>query len=540
MKNKLKKINTNKLLFAMEIAVLLMIIMIFITDYTDTDLYYLLANGKYILKHGIPHTNPFVFAPFKGGSLPDIVIQNWLYCVIVAGISKIAGSLGLCILEFIFIIGMMFTMYIFLKIRGSNWNKTLTLIVLAITLICFGYINLRPQMFTFILIMTEIICIEKVIKTGNTKYLFIIPLCTLIEINIHASYWIMHYVVFFPYMIPMKKIFKDKIPNSLCDNFKKKQYKPIFITWLMMAVSLFINPYGADSILYVFKALHDNVFGFITIVEQQPLSFGKPTIELFLIFIVVFVIFIAMIYKKRIKFSTIFMYLGFTLLISLQIKWLSFYVIGILFVLSDFIKYLETTKLKEVKISLAYKWFYIGCTFMMAVLFLLIVITTVVSTKEFKPTEEALNTPNATISKDEIKIAEYLKEHNTDKVFTQWDSGNYYEYKGIKVLMDARPELYTIAYSDTNDYDETNLGVQVHIEYGFPAYNTIQKGITTHTGLIRKIDTADEYGKLVDKFDTKYYVVQATTDALYKYVTGHPEKYKLVYKGKNQYLYEKL
>lgn len=115
MKNKLKKINTNKLLFAMEIAVLLMIIMIFITDYTDTDLYYLLANGKYILKHGIPHTNPFVFAPFKGGSLPDIVIQNWLYCVIVAGISKIAGSLGLCILEFIFIIGMMFTMYIFFK-----------------------------------------------------------------------------------------------------------------------------------------------------------------------------------------------------------------------------------------------------------------------------------------------------------------------------------------------------------------------------------------------------------------------------------------
>lgn len=540
MKDKFKKINADKLLFAMELIMLFAIIMIFTTDYTDTDLYYLLANGKYILKHGIPHTNPFVFAPFKGGSLPDIVIQNWLYCVIVAGVSKLAGSLGLCILELTFIIGMMFTMHTFLKIRGSNWNKTLTLIVLAITLICFGYINLRPQMFTFILIMTEIICIEKVIKTGNTKYLFIIPLCTLIEINIHASYWIMHYVVFFPYMIPMKKIFKDKIPNSLCDNFKKKQYKPIFITWLMMAVSLFINPYGADSILYVFKALHDNVFGFITIVEQQPLSFGKPTIELFLIFIVVFVIFIAMIYKKRIKFSTIFMYLGFTLLISLQIKWLSFYVIGILFVLSDFIKYLETTKLKEVKISLAYKWFYIGCTFMMAVLFLLIVITTVVSTKEFKPTEEALNTPNATISKDEIKIAEYLKIHNADRVFTQWDSGNYYEYKGIKVLVDARPELYTIAYSGTNDYDETNLGIQSHIECGLPAYSVTQKGITTNTSLIRKIDTADEYGKLVDKLDTKYYVVQATTDALYKYVTGHPEKYKLVYKGKNQYLYEKL
>lgn len=540
MKNKLKKINADKLLFAMELIILFAIIMAFTTDYTDTDLYYLLANGKYILKHGIPHTNPFVFAPFKGGTLPDIVIQNWLYCIIVAGVSKIAGSLGLCILELIFIIGMMFTMYIFLKIRGSNWNKTLTLIVLAVTLICFGYINLRPQMFTFILIMAEIICIEKSIKTGNAKYLFIIPLCTLVEINIHASYWIMHYVVFLPYMIPMKKILKDKVPDSMCDNFKKGQYKPVFITWLIMAASLFANPYGINAILYVFKALKDNVFSFITIAEQQPLTFGRPTIELYLIFMAVFIIFIVIMCKKRIKISTAFIYLGFTFLILLQIKWLSFYAIGILFVLSDFIKYLETTKLKEMKISLTHKWFYIVCMFIITILFLLIAITTIISTKKIKPTEEALNIPNTTISKDEIKIAEYLKDHNSDRVFTQWDSGNYYEYKGIKVLVDARPELYTITYSDTKDCDETNLGVQAHIEYGFPAYNTIQKGITTHTGLIRKIDTADEYGKLVDKFDTKYYVVQATTDALYKYVTGHPEKYKLVYKGKNQYLYEKL
>ena len=540
MKDKLKKINADKLLFAMELIMLFMIIMMFTTDYTDTDLYYLIANGKYILKHGIPHINPFVFAPFKDGSLPDIVIQNWLYCVIVAGVSKIAGSLGLCILELVFIIGMICIMCVFLKVRGTNWNKTLSLIASAVTLICFSYINLRPQMFTFILIMIEIVCIEKAIKTGNTKYLLIIPLCTLIEINIHASYWIMHYVVFLPYMIPMKKILKDKVPDGICDNFKKGQYKPVFITWLIMAVSLFINPYGTGSILYVFKALKDNVFSFITIIEQQPLTFGEPTIELFLIFIVVFVIFITMICKKRIKFSTIFMYLGFTLLVSLQIKWLSFYVIGILFVLSDFIAWLKTTKLREVKISLMYKWFYIVCIIIVTILFSLIIITTAISTKEFKPTEEALNTPNTTIRKDEIEIAKYLKAHNADRVFTQWDSGNYYEYKGIKVLMDARPELYTISYSDTNDYDETNLGVQSHIEYGLPVYSVTQRGITTNTGLIKEVDTADEYGELADKLDTKYYVVQATTEPLYKYITGHPEKYKLVYKGKNQHLYEKL
>lgn len=85
--------------------------------------------------------------------------------------------------------------------------------------------------------------------------------------------------------------------------------------------------------------------------------------------------------------------------------------------------------------------------------------------------------------------------------------------------MDARPELYTIVYSDTNDYDETNLGVQVHIEYGLPTYSVTQRGITTNTGLIKEVDTAEKYGKLVDRLDTKYYVVKATTDTLYKYVT---------------------
>lgn len=41
-------------------------------------------------------------------------------------------------------------------------------------------------------------------------------------------------------------------------------------------------------------------------------------------------------------------------------------------------------------------------------------------------------------------------------------------------------------------------------------------------------------------FNAPVFVEYFETDTLYKYVTGHPEKYKLVYKGKNQYLYEKL
>lgn len=65
----------------------------------------------------------------------------------------------------------------------------------------------------------------------------------------------------------------------------------------------FANPYGINAILYVFKVLKDNVFSFITIAEQQPLTFGRPTIELYLIFMAVFIIFIVIMCKKELKYQ---------------------------------------------------------------------------------------------------------------------------------------------------------------------------------------------------------------------------------------------
>lgn len=54
----------------------------------DTDLYYFIPNGEYILKHGIPYINPFISTP----NVP-ITIQNWLYCVDMC-VSKSPWKMG--------------------------------------------------------------------------------------------------------------------------------------------------------------------------------------------------------------------------------------------------------------------------------------------------------------------------------------------------------------------------------------------------------------------------------------------------------------
>ena len=123
--------------------------------FCDTDLYYIIPTGRYILKNGIPYENPFITTPGQ-----NIVIQNWLYCAIVALMYNTAHSMGLWFLQIFSIIIMVTVIAFFFHLKESH-NKIITCIFIAISISTFSYINLRPEMLTFILIMIEILSIEK-------------------------------------------------------------------------------------------------------------------------------------------------------------------------------------------------------------------------------------------------------------------------------------------------------------------------------------------------------------------------------------------
>lgn len=369
----------------------------------DTDLYYFIPNGEYILKHGIPYINPFISTP----NVP-ITIQNWLYCVICALANRL-GKKGLFTLHAMFVFSTLALVFYFLKGVKSKVFKALYFIVFAYS---FRFWTIRPQMLTFILCMATVIGVEKYNETGKVLWLSLIPLANLIEINTHASYWIMHYIVLLPYFVPF---FSNIVINKNIKD-KKKVLNILLFSLIGLAV-LFINPYGIKSITYVFNALGNSTFDICSnIVEQQSgelFSFFSFTI---ITLIITFTV--ALCYKK-IDSVTFWMFIGCTILVIYKLKFFPFFGFGVLYLLRT----LNDVPRIKIKNGLA---------------LLIIVFTITLSNLSIKPVELC----DSYLKLE--KMADYLDEHEdfNTSVMVYFQYENYFEYRGYKVYLDARPELY--------------------------------------------------------------------------------------------------
>lgn len=369
----------------------------------DTDLFYFIPNGEYIIKHGIPYINPFISTP----NVP-ITIQNWLYCVICA-LANHLGKWGLFTLHAMFVFGTLTLVFYFLKDVKSKAFKALYFIIFAYS---FRFWTIRPQMLTFILCMATVIGVEKYNETGKIAWLLLIPLTTLIEINTHASYWIMHYIILLPYFVPF---FSKIVVNK---NIKdKKKVLNILLFSLMGLGVLFINPYGIKSITYVFDALGNSTFDICSnIVEQQSgilfSFFGFIIIALIIVFTVATC-------HKKIDSVTFWMFIGCTALVIYKLKFFPFFGFGVLYLL----RCLNDVPKIKIRNGLA---------------LLLIVFSITLSDLSINPE----NLCDAYLKLEEM--ADYLDKHEDfdTSVMVQFQYENYFEYRGYKVYLDARPELY--------------------------------------------------------------------------------------------------
>ena len=393
----------------------LFLIFIFIENCTnvfDTDLLYFIPNGEYILKNGIPYINPFISTE----GLP-IVIQNWLHCVICA-LANNLGSWGLFALQMILVLIALVLCFYFLKDVKKLSYKCL---YIGVFIICFVYWSIRPQIPSFILCMLEIIGLENYNKSGKIGWLFLLPISTLLEINIHASYWIMHYIILLPYFVPF---FNKITPNT---NIKdKEKLLTLFVFVLFSFLVMLINPYGVDNIIYVFKALGGSTFEICNNIGEQQ-SWALFSIYGFLIIAMVFLFGIGL-SKKKIDSTSFYMFLGCTFLAIYKAKFLPFFALGILYLFRCF------KDLKEIKIKRG-----------VVVVLLAFILGFALNSNYSSFSIDPLNKNNIQDFQYLEEMADYLDE-NEDKdvsimAYFQWE--NYFEYRGYKVYSDARPELYS-------------------------------------------------------------------------------------------------
>lgn len=409
----------------------------------DTDVFYIISTGNYILSHGIPHTNPFVTTP----GMP-IVIQNWAYCVMIAWVKRSLGTAGLFILTILMIAG------VYLVVR-SLVAKTVTdpwvrLICTVILTNLFGYLNLRPEILTFLLIILELYGVIKYGQTGKRRYLGMIPVTMLAEVNFHASYWVMHLIVLLPYLVmfPYKRVAQTYMTG--------KMRRTLILTAILSMPFLLVNPYGLENATYVFDAMASGALKLMKISELLPfalndLTYVPPILGSVLLF------FYGLEHSGKrteqgkiltLTSTVVWMWGGFLILVISKAKWYPFFMLGTLYLFKDTGSAIEDAIIKlwsRIRLDRATKLVLAIC---MAVL------VVGLGKESAKPlrmifTNQPLTDVYFARYADDTMLEDWravrqtvTEDPDSDICCLPPEYNQFFEYEGFQVYIDMRPELY--------------------------------------------------------------------------------------------------
>ena len=400
----------------------------------DNDFYFLYPTGEYILNNGFPHTD---FLSMHSNM--KIVLQQWLSTVIFYLAYSRLGKIGLFAVLYICYALICVLTYRIILLITKNELVTVILSVVTDVIIFNPFIVTRPQIFTYNILLAEIYLLEKHVQTKKNKYLIWIPVLSLALINLHASMWPMLFVFMLPYIA-------GAIPVKI-KSFKLEANGNILYMMAALAVSAaigFVNPYGLDNVIYLTSSYGPNKLG-ESIVEMQPVNMGMHYGKVLIILVIMLGI-ISFFVKKR-EFSVRFfcLFLGTLLLGLLHVKGIPYFIIfGIIafsFVLKDIeVKIpdkLKTKITKRVEVFTAV---------------ILVLVTAFVSAYKLIKSIEAI--PGSTAHYERLdEVIEILKRSEEPIIlYTNFNDGQYLEYKGFHPYIDGRAELFLQQNNEDYEY----------------------------------------------------------------------------------------
>ncbi len=400
----------------------------------DNDFWFLYATGEHIIKNGFPHTD---FLSMHSDM--KLVVQQWLSTVIFYFFYLRLGKIGLfgllyacyaCICSLTYRLNLLITK-----------NELIAVILAGISdfLIFNQLIVTRPQTFTFAILLLEIFLLEKHVQSNKKRYLIGIPLLSLLLINIHASMWPMLFVFMLPYIagaIPIKfKTINIKAEGSILY---------LFASLAAGVLIGFANPYGTDNMFYLLSSYGQNQLN-STIAEMLPTDIGT-TIGKSLFGLIILMGIVGFFYKKK-AFSVRFfcLFLGTMLLALLHRKGTPYFFIFGVSSFSYMIKDIEIRVPENIRKKITKRTEIMIAT-------LLILITVGLCANFLIKSLEA--EPGKTAHYDHLDGAIDILRKSEEPVvlYTNFNDGQYLEYKGFHSYIDGRAELFLKQNNDVFDY----------------------------------------------------------------------------------------
>ena len=474
----------------------------------DNDLWYLLSEGRYIIQHGIYHTD--MLSMHQG---LDIVVQNWLSAVIFWIIYAFMGFKGIFFMVMIVNIVICYLVYKISMLISEN-NKIVSIFVTIFTDINLSlyFIVSRPQIFSFIILLLVIYLLELYIKKDDSKYLKYIPLLSFLEINLHASLWWFIFLFMITYIIDGIRSKKLMLQGY--------RLKPIIICFIVSFLIGFINPYGYKAITFIFNSYGDK-YMLQYIYELQRYNFNS-LIGVH-IFIVILVTMLLSVYfrKGTIRVRYLCMYCGTLILGMVTIKAFNLFMlistIPIALLLKDIvIKNLDNIGSKKKKIC------YVLITIMA------IGLIGFDGYSYYKMNNKIEFKHNAS---DAVSSIDLFTNNYPASVYVSFNDGGYVSFRGYKPYIDPRAEVYLKKNNHKKDiykeYYEFETG-QIDKDEFIKKYNFDFILLKAGDRLYAE-ESIDNYFIIYDSIDYLYRVYarnDVTTDEIREYVIQEYEKSK--------------
>lgn len=292
----------------------------FIFARINNDVWFLIAAGRGIRKYGF--TTKEFLSMHEG---LKAIQQQYSVSVTLSVLYDTLGQFGLIL--FAVLTGLLASFVGYKLLKLITKDSTISVILTSFMMICYGwlgFITTRPYLISTTLLVLEIYLLESYIQTQNKRYLYGLPIVSLLMINTHASTWGMFFVFSLPFIVDMIH-WKFNIPGYDYDSYDKK---PVFISLFISFFMGFINPYGISAMTYVFKSYGIKEINEY-VLEMEPIwKAFKPIPQSAVIFFGLFIVLGIMIYKENPakKFRNIYFILGTVFMAVLNSRNLIFWV----------------------------------------------------------------------------------------------------------------------------------------------------------------------------------------------------------------------
>lgn len=226
----------------------------------DNDTYWIIKTGEYICNNGIP-TKDFLTMH----KTMDLVVQQWAADVIFYKLYSLMGFIGPMLLVLVmYSVFLVLMKKLCLQISNKPIMASIATFVAGISMTQF-FVT-RPQIFTYSIIIIELLCLERFVKDGKYRHLAVLPVLSVLEVNLHASMWTMLFIILLPYFV-----------NALPLKIKGKSFAcckllPLVVTAIAMGVAGLITPYGIKGLSFLFTTSIGNKVN-SSIMELHPLTF---------------------------------------------------------------------------------------------------------------------------------------------------------------------------------------------------------------------------------------------------------------------------